>query len=107
MDGGAQGLLPDDWKPPTGYTVSATRVAVRIEASYPDTQLDMVYVNPPVVRADGRLIKALSAQRIDGQDWQRWSRRRTPQNPWRPGEDDVASHLVLVEHWFETEVNSS
>jgi hypothetical protein len=52
------------------------------------------------LRADGVPIKALAQQQIDGTGWQRWSRHRTPQNPWRPGVDSVATHLVLVDQWL-------
>ncbi len=78
-------------------------VALRIETGYPDTQLDMVYFYPHLARCDRQPIGALASQTLDGKDWQRWSRHRTGQNPWRPGEDDLASHLALVEHWLERE----
>jgi hypothetical protein len=63
----------------------------------------MVYVYPPMARADGRGIGALTGMIIDGRPYQRWSRHRTNENPWRPGVDDIAAHLALVEEWFARE----
>ena len=41
--------------------------------------------------------------KVDGKDFQQWSRHRTTESPWRPGEDDLSSHLVLVDDWLERE----
>ena len=102
-DGGSRWLLLHDFSVPAGYNAVHIIAAVMIGATYPDAQLDMVYFFPPLARTDGGAIGALSNQVIDGKMFQRWSRHRTPQNPWRPGEDDLATHLALVEHWLERE----
>ena len=47
---------------------------------------------------------ALASEGFDGKTWQRWSRHRTPANPWRPGLDNLATHFGLVEEWFGREV---
>lgn len=89
---------------PDGYDRCKVDVNVRIDPGYPDTQIDMVYVHPPLARADGAEIRALSNDDFDGKVWQQWSRHRTPANPWRPGLDNLASHFSLVEEWFAREV---
>ena len=38
---------------PGGYDRSQVDVNVRIDPGYPDAQIDMVYVHPPLARADG------------------------------------------------------
>jgi hypothetical protein len=91
------------WSVPDGYNVSHVDLALLIPANYADSQIDMVYFNPHLARRDGRSINALSTQVIAGELWQRWSRHRTPQHPWRPGVDDVASHLGLVDEWLRRE----
>jgi hypothetical protein len=96
-------LLLHGYPLPHGYNVSKATAAVSISAGYPDAQLDMVYFHPPLTRLDGGAIGALSSQTIDGKSFQRWSRHRTGANPWRPGEDDLSSHLALVRHWLERE----
>ena len=89
---------------PPGYRQREVDVNVRIEAGYPDTQIDMVYVHPPLERVDGYSIAATCNDTFDGKQWQRWSRHRTPANPWRPGVDNLATHFGLVEHWFAREL---
>lgn len=92
---------------PPGYNRSEVDVNVRIDPGYPDTQIDMVYVHPPLARADGRPIGALSQDRFDGKEWQRWSRHRTPANPWRPGIDNLSTHFGLIEEWFARELRKA
>ncbi len=103
IEGRWRWLLLYDFPIPHGYNVNSATVAVSISAGYPDAQLDMVYFYPPLNRQDGRGIGALSSQTIDRKSFQRWSRHRTGANPWRPGVDDLSTHLTLVEHWLERE----
>lgn len=103
LESGVRWLLVHDFPVPPGYNVATVTVALRIETGYPDAQLDMAYFFPALARADGRPIGALSSQALDGKTLQRWSRHRTGENPWRPGIDDVSTHLMLVENWFRRE----
>ena len=97
-------LLIDGFPVPTGYSIETTTVALRIEPGYPDTQIDMSYFCPALQRRDGKVIPATeSMESLDGKSFQRWSRHRTEQNPWRPGIDDVSTHLAQVQHWFQRE----
>jgi len=93
-------LILHNFPVPPGYNHRAVMAAINIPPSYPDSQLDMVYFYPGLARNDGKPIQALSAHVLDGKEWQRWSRHRTSQNPWRPGEDDLSSHLLLIEDWL-------
>jgi len=87
-----------------GYNHPTVTIAIRLETGYPNTALDMVYVYPPLSRKDGRPIGATEAtQVIAGQSYQRWSRHRTTQNPWKPGQDSIGSHVFLIEDWFARE----
>ena len=92
---------------PPGYTYQAVDVNVRIEPGYPDTQIDMAYFHPALARTSGHAIPALSDDAFDGQTWQRWSRHRTPANPWRPGIDNLATHFALIEDWLTRELRRS
>jgi hypothetical protein len=89
---------------PAGYTADRVDVNVRIEPGYPDAQIDMAYFYPAIARKDGRSIGALSPDQFDGKVWQRWSRHRTPANPWRPGVDNLSTHFALIEHWLVREL---
>jgi hypothetical protein len=105
VDAGVRWVLIHQRVVPTGYTVASVSEAHRIDTGYPDTQIDMVYFLPPLHRSDGRAIGAQSTQQIGRDTWQRWSRHREPGFPWRPGVDDLSSHLLLVDHWLEREFN--
>ena len=103
-DGNLGRLIICGYRVPPGYNVAVADLNLRIETTYPDTQIDMVYVSPALVRRDGRSIPAVSDAPFDGRIWQQWSRHRTQANPWRPGVDDVSTHLALVDHWFKREI---
>ncbi len=103
-DAGTQWLLIHDFPVPAGYNCEKVVATLMIAPGYPDAQLDMVYFYPPLTRNDGRAINTPADQLLDGKIYQRWSRHRTGQNPWRPGEDDVSTQLLLVEGWLEKEL---
>ncbi len=96
-------LLVHDWQLPSGYSHERVTVALLMPPSYPDGEIDMMYVYPPLARVDQKQIGALSSQSIRGEQYQRWSRHRTAANPWRPGVDDVSRHMALVDEWFRRE----
>lgn len=103
-DGGLLWLLVHDWKIDPGYNVQVVRIALQIPGGYSDNQIDMAYFFPPLERADRRSIATISSQIISGETYQRWSRHRTPANPWRPGIDDISTHLTLVDEWLKREL---
>ena len=103
VEKGLQWLLIRDRPLARGYTLERAHTALQIAPGYPDAEIDMVYFDPALVRRDGVIVSALASQALDDRTWQRWSRHRTPQNPWRPGIDGVATHLVLVDYWLARE----
>lgn len=102
-DQNMQWLIVHDYPVLFGFNHEKISVAVRIETGYPRTQLDMAYFYPALQRLDGKTINAVCEQMIDGKQFQRWSRHRTPVNPWREGIDDLSTHLALISFWFEQE----
>jgi len=105
INDGSQWLLLHGFPVPEGYNHRESIVGIRIETGYPGAQLDMVYFFPVLKRIDGKAIPASdSMQAIESKQFQRWSRHRTPQNPWRPGVDSVATHVQLIEEWLEKEL---
>jgi hypothetical protein len=104
IEGNVLRVILYEYAVPHGYNVDKVTVNVRIESGYPDTQIDMAYFHPPLGRVDGRAIRALSSDNFDGRTWQRWSRHRTPANPWRPGIDNLATHFGLVDNWLAREL---
>ena len=101
---GGKWLLINNYPIPDGYNVTAAQVALQIPPNYPAAEIDMVYFYPYLQKANGRGIPAITPQPIDGKMFQRWSRHRTA-GQWRPGEDNVMTHLLLVNNWLEKDVN--
>lgn len=102
-DGGMNWVVIHNYPVPPGYNVNEVTIAVKIEAGYPRAQLDMAYFFPALSRQDGHPINAITHQSIEGKQFQRWSRHRTGQNPWREGVDDLSTHMTLVSFWFDQE----
>jgi hypothetical protein len=103
IENGGRWLLVHDFKVPDGYNHKEVTLTMRIEGGYPTAQIDMIYVHPALARIDGQPIGALAQMIIDGKAYQRWSRHRTGQNPWRPGLDNLSTHIPLAEFWFKQE----
>ena len=103
MDG-SQWVLLHDFPTHDGYTHARVTAAVRIETGYPQAELNMVYFFPALARKDGKAIGATQAvQQLDGKAFQRWSRHRTSENPWKAGRDYLGTHVLLIEDWLERE----
>lgn len=90
-----------------GYNHARVAVALQLPQSYPDTQIDMVYLHPCLALTTGRPVRQLFPHEFDGKSWQGWSRHRTNANPWRRGYDCVETHVMLVDEWIEREVRMS
>jgi hypothetical protein len=102
-EGGSLRVVVHDWLVPPGYNVASVSANVRIEPGYPDAQIDMVYFFPALSLRTGGSIGALAVDQFDDKTWQRWSRHRTPANPWRPGTDNLSTHFALIQEWLERE----
>jgi hypothetical protein len=84
---------------PTGLEPCESDMGLRLSANYPMTQIDMAYFNPPLRHAHGRDIPNLAMTTVGDASWQQWSRHR-PDGSWRPGVDDVETHLAFVRHFL-------
>ncbi len=104
IEGSVKAIVIRQWPILDGYNVATADVHVRLTDGYPDAQIDMAYFTPMLVRSDGRNIGGLSPIQFDGQEWQQWSRHRTPSSAWRIGEDDLSTHLALVNEWLSSEL---
>ncbi|HEX8139492.1 MAG TPA: E2/UBC family protein [Pyrinomonadaceae bacterium] len=103
IENGVRWLLLHGYTVFPGYNHSSVTAAIRIGTGYPEAQLDMVYFHPPLARLDRVTVTALTPYPLDGKTYQQWSRHRSGVNPWRPGEDDLSTHLALVNDWLERE----
>ena len=102
-EGGSLWLLLRNWRIPPGYNVGSASLALRIPEGYPDTQIDMAYFHPALSRIDGHTINNMSTLTIERKEYQQWSRHRTGSNPWVKDQDDISSHLALVDDWLRRE----
>ncbi len=97
-------VIIDNFPVPSGYTIRNTSVAISIPQNYPSSQIDMAYFHPFIEREDGKPIKATESRlTLDGKQWQRWSRHRSSINMWRPGVDNISTHVSQVKHWLTRE----
>ena len=97
-------VVVSDWPAPEGYNIQSVSVAIMLPQNYPSSEIDMAFFNPFIERKDGVGIKATdSRMNLDGKEWQRWSRHRTGDNPWRLGVDNILTHLTQVNHWLVRE----
>lgn len=101
-----QWLLIHGFPIPSGFKQSSATAAIEIPAGYPTAPLDMTYFFPALSLVTGRGIPALSPQSIEGKEFQRWSRHRIAPGLWRPGEDNVHTHMSLTEEWLLREVGN-
>jgi hypothetical protein len=86
---------------PRGYNVQTAKAAIQLQSNYLLSGLDMVYFSPSLFRLDNIAIRATEyIQTIDNKSFQRWSRHRTGANPWRPGVDNLSTHIGLIEEWL-------
>ncbi len=104
IENGLNWVIIYDFPITIGYNTEKVDVALQITPSYPATEIDMAYFYPQLIKTSSRPISATSQQPIDGRIYQRWSRHRNP-GEWRPGIDNIATHLILVENWLEKEIN--
>lgn len=96
-------LFIRNFKIPEGFNTDKADLAIRL-TGYPVSPLDMVYVFPHLALNSGKKIRALATQTIENKSYQRWSRHRTPLNPWKPGIDNISTHVELIKNWFQREI---
>jgi hypothetical protein len=103
-DNGTQWLVIENYDLPSGYNVSQSSLALRIQDMYPDVQIDMAYFAPALARTDGKQMNALSLTTMLGKQWQQWSRHRVGEDAWQIGVDNVQRHLDYVRAFLEGEL---
>ncbi len=90
-------LLINDYPIPDGFNVQRATIALNTDINYPNTQIDMAFFYPSLSKINNRIISAVSPRFIDLREFQQWSRHRTSSNPWKPGEDDISTHLGMFD----------
>ena len=84
---------------------SPLRLYLFVELDIFTYRFDATRLNPPLALRTGRTIACVQAvEKIDGLDWQRWSRHRTGSCVWKPGVDNLESHFAYVQDWLVREI---
>ncbi len=96
------GLVIRNYNLPEDYIPNKSDLMVLIPPGYPVSPIDMFYFSPGVRRKDGRSIEALAEENHFEKTWQRWSRHY--QDQWRPGIDNVATHIIYVGNQLRFEI---
>lgn len=61
--------------------------------------LDMFFTSVQITRADGKVIPRLTqAGTFDGKTWWQWSRHYPGGTKWRPGVDNLGTHISFVQN---------
>lgn len=98
-------LIIHNYALPSGYNHEQVDLAIEIPTSYPDAQLDMFFVHPPLTLANGgNISQTESRENILGNIYQRWSRHLNGVTRWNPLTDSVITHLAVVEESLLREV---
>ena len=105
IEGNIKRVVIYGFKLPVGFNYTEVDLNFQITDSYPTSQIDMAYFYPAIERNDGKPIRCITNDTFDGKIWQRWSRHRTPHNPWEPGVDCIATHVAYIETWFTQELD--
>lgn len=103
IQGSERWVLIHEHPLPDGYNQKTVTVAVLISSGYPEGALDMFYVFPALERVDGISIPATSPHALDVKNYQRWSRHRPPEHPWRAEVDNLETHMDLTRDAFVRE----
>lgn len=99
----ARGVVIHDFPVPPKFRPDKTDLMIQVPPNYPTAPLDMFWCSPPLHRVDKQPIPQLAQQSFAGRSWQRWSRHRSGAVRWRPGIDNLATHIVLVQAVLEAE----
>lgn len=100
IEGNKQGLVIPNYQLPCGYTPDEAELMLLIPSDYPAAGIDMFYFFPDIMRTDRLPIGALNPEIHFSKQWQRWSRHYA----WRPGEDNIATHITYVGNQLKSEL---
>ena len=94
-DGGSIGIIFKDYPLPKGvWNKEKTDLLIIAQITYPNAQLDMFWVTPGLLLANGQTPKSGDVQEIHCvTSWQRFSWH--PQK-WNPAHDNITTYLELV-----------
>jgi len=82
--------------PKDAWNKEKTDLLIIVQIAYPNAQLDMFWVTPDLLLANGQKPQAGDVQESHcGRQWQRFSWH--PQK-WNPARDNIITYLELINH---------
>lgn len=102
---GALFLVIRDYIIPANLFPNKADLLVKIPPLYPQSQMDMFWLNPDVrLVANRQYPNAANVfEKYLDENWQRFSRHYSTE-AWRPNVDSLANHLIYVERCLEQAV---
>ena len=103
-EGGMLCVVIPGWPLPSGFSVGATDLLLRLSPGYPDVPPDMWWMAPAVTLATGAVLPATDQRETYLQrTWQRWS-RHLPAGAWQLGIDGLQNYLAQIRTELERSV---
>ena len=87
-------IVFSDYPLPKGWNKASTTLLLITDISYPNSKIDMFWVDPDVRLADGRVPQAGGQENQMGQQWLRFSWHV---QKWNPAVDNLISYLGTVD----------
>ena len=105
QEGGSRAVVLRGFLLPTTFRPEQVDLKIKIPADYTSgAALDMFFTSQHVTRTDGVEIKALTqSNHFAGQIWWQWSRHYPRNTPWRPGTNNLGTHISYVQHILDQE----
>jgi hypothetical protein len=89
---------------PTGFTVTAARILVRVPALYPAEKLDLFWMHPAIARSNGAEMPNIMIRGVEvaGEQWTQVSWH--DQSPHDENRISVLGFIRTIPLWFERQI---
>jgi hypothetical protein len=91
-------LVLEDYPLPEGFNRRQTNLLIKVPPNYPLGALDMFWVNPHVLLANGAAPANTCVENYLGQSWLRFSWHP---HHWTPSSDNLSSYLKFINSRLE------
>ena len=105
QDGNARAVILYGFLMPQPFQPTEVNLMIKMPNDYTSgAALDMFFTDAAIIRADGIAIKALTeSAAFHGKKWWQWSRHYPKGTKWRPGTDNLGTHISFVQHVLDEE----
>lgn len=93
-------LVISGYRLPRGYEPDSVQLLIKLPPTFPDAAPDMFWLWPAVRAPNGSPPRATSAERLLGEEWQRFSWHLAP-GGWAPGVSTLRDYLRCVAARFQ------